>query len=149
MFGGVCFKLTSSWPPARVKWGWELRRLLHFGGILRSRGRVPRGHFLCAGCVLQSHSLGIGRPFWTQSHSKLPLGYLGGALGCPGLFSQICRKLDAQFRANVSILQCLRIESSLPELSTQSRGSPGTRGSRGSCIWTAARCPPSSRRGPG
>ena len=29
-FEGVCFKLTSSWPPARVKWGWELRLLRHF-----------------------------------------------------------------------------------------------------------------------
>ena len=82
----------------------------------------------------------------TMSHLTafwVPLGYLGGALGCTGRFSQICRKLDAQFRANVSILQCLRIESSLPELSRQSPGSPG------SGIWTAARCPPSSRRGPG
>ena len=51
----------------------------------------------------------------------VPLGYLGGALGCPGLFSQICRKLDAQFRANVSILQCLRIKNSLAELIRGSR----------------------------
>ena len=75
-----------------------------------------------------------------------PLGVPWGALGCTGRFSQICRKLDAQFRANVSILQCLRIESSLPELCTQSRQS---RGSPGSGIWTAARYPLFSRRGPG
>ena len=57
-------KLTSSWLPARVKWGWELRLLRHFGWIVRCRGcraRVPRRHFLCAGCGLESHLLGIGR----------------------------------------------------------------------------------------
>ncbi len=83
-FWGSLSKLTSSWPPARVKWGWELRPLLHFGGILRWRRShrwVPRGHFLCAGCVLESHLLGIGRPFWTPSHPKLPLGAQGAPNG--------------------------------------------------------------------
>ena len=42
-----------------------------------------------------------------------PLGVPWGALGCPRQFSQICRKLDAQFRANVSICTRQRIESSL------------------------------------
>ena len=46
-----------------------------------------------------------------------------GCLGCTGRFSQICRKLDAQFRANVSILQCLRIKNSLAEFIPGSRGS--------------------------
>ena len=53
-----------------------------------------------------------------------PLGVPGGPLGCPGRFSQICRKLDAQFRANVSILQCLRIKNGLAEFIP---GSPGSR----------------------
>ena len=74
------------------------------------------------------------------------LGLLWGALGCPGRFSWIFRKLDAQFRANVSICTRLRIESSLPEFSP---GSPRSRGSSQSGIWTAARDPPSSRRGLG
>ena len=30
LFEGVCFKLTPSWLPARLKWGWELRLLRHF-----------------------------------------------------------------------------------------------------------------------
>ena len=30
LFEGVCSKLTSSWPPARVKRSWELRLLRHF-----------------------------------------------------------------------------------------------------------------------
>ena len=55
-------------------------------------------------------------------------------------------KLDAQFRANVSICTRLRIECSLPEFSRESRGSLG---SRRSGIWTAACDPPSSRQGPG
>ena len=53
----------------------------------------------------------------------LPRGSLGGplrvpwgALKCTGRFSQICRNLDAQFRANVSICTRLRIEYSLPEI---------------------------------
>ena len=29
---------------------------------------------LCAGALLESHLLGIGRQVWTQSHPKLPLG---------------------------------------------------------------------------
>ena len=51
---------------------------------------------------------------------RFPCGSLRvpwGALGCPSRFSQICRKLDAQFRANVSIRKRLRIEYSLPEFS--------------------------------
>ena len=36
---------------------------------------------MCAGCVLESHLLGIGRPFWTPSHPKLHLGAQGGPNG--------------------------------------------------------------------
>ena len=84
LFEGVCSELTSSWPPARVKWGWELRLLRHFAPIMRWVRWVlwvPRGHFLCAGALLESHLLGIGRPFWTQSHPKLPLGAQGAPNG--------------------------------------------------------------------
>ena len=28
---------------------------------------------MCAGALLESYLLGIGRPFWTRSHPKLPL----------------------------------------------------------------------------
>ena len=64
-----------------------------------------------------------------------PLGVPWGALGCPGRFSRICRKLDAQFRANVSICTRQRIESSLPELARCARGADGARrnGVTGSC----------------
>ena len=77
-----------------------------------------------------------------------PLGVPWDALGCTGRFLQICRKLDAQFRANVSILQCLRIESSLPEFSRGSRGSTQSTQSTRSGMWPAHDTP-SSRRGPG
>ena len=97
---------------------------------------VPWGSL---GCPLGCHGGPAGIPWGS-------LGLPWGALGCLGRFSRIFRKLDAQFRANVSICTRLRIEYSLPELS---RGSPGSRGSRGSGIWTAARYPPFSRRGPG
>ena len=83
----------------------------------------------------------------TMSHLTafwVPLGYLGAALGCPGLFSQICRKLDAQFRANVSILQCLRIKNCLAEFI---RGSPGSRGSAQSGARAAVPNPTSRARG--
>ena len=72
-FEGVCSKLTSSWPPARVKGGWELPAKSHFTGIrgicgIRGiGGRVPRGHFFCAGIVLESHLLGIGRPIFVKN----------------------------------------------------------------------------------
>ena len=49
------------------------------GAILRAGH--PRGHFLCAGALLDSHLLGIGPPFWTRSHSKLPLGAQGAPNG--------------------------------------------------------------------
>ena len=79
--------------------------------------------------------------------SGLPRGSLGGALGCLGVlkrFSQICRKLDAQFRANVSICTRLRIESSLPELAS------GATGARGNGSQSAAQTPPGhTRRGLG
>ena len=58
----------------------------------------------------------------------VPWGSLGvpwGALGCPSRFSQICRKLDAQFRVNVSICTRQRIESSLPEFATGATGGRG------------------------
>ena len=45
------------------------------------RGIIPRSHFLCAGALLESHLLGMGRPFWTQSHPKLPLGAQGAPNG--------------------------------------------------------------------
>ena len=64
-----------------MKWGWELRLLTQFAPIRGCGRRVPRGHFLCAGALLESHLLGIGRPFWTQSHPKLPLGAQGAPNG--------------------------------------------------------------------
>ena len=74
-------------------------------------------------------------------------GPLGGPLGCPKQFSQMCRKLDAQFRANVSICTRLRIECSLPELA---RGARGAYGARGNGSQSAAQPPPShTRRGLG
>ena len=36
---------------------------------------------MCAGALLESHLLGIGRPFWTRSHPKLPLGAQGATNG--------------------------------------------------------------------
>ena len=79
-----------------------------------------------------------------QGPLKGPLGYLGGALECPRRFYQICRKLDAQFRANVSICTRLHIESSLPELARCARGADGARGNG-----VTERCsdPPFSRAG--
>ena len=78
--------------------------------------------------------------------SGVPSGSLGlpwGPSGCPRQFSQICRKLDAQFRANVSICTRLRIESSLPELACCARGAYGARvnGSQ-----SAAQTPPGHTR---
>ena len=72
-----------------------------------------------------------------------PSGVLGGSIGCPGRFSQICRKFDAQFRANVSICTRLRIESSLPDLAT---GATGATGARGSGSQSAAQTPPGHTR---
>ncbi len=59
-------------------------------------------------------------------------------------FSQICRKLDAQFRANVSICTRLRIESSLPEFAS---GASGARGARGNRVTESCSDPPSPRAG--
>ena len=65
------FVLNSRHPgPRREKWGWERRPLRHFGritGISGISGRVPRGHFLCAGIVKWTHLLGIGRPIFDKS----------------------------------------------------------------------------------
>ena len=36
---------------------------------------------MCAGALLESHLLGIGCPFWTQSHSKLSMGAQGALNG--------------------------------------------------------------------
>ena len=73
-----------------------------------------------------------------------PLGVPWGALGCTGRFSQICRKLDTQFRANVFICTRLCIESSLPELAY------GAYGARGNGSQSAAQTPPGhTRRGLG
>ena len=75
------------------------------------------------------------------------LGLPWGALGCPGRFSRIFRKLDAQFRANVSIRTRLRIESSLPEFA---RGARGARCASGNGSQSAAQTPPGhTRRGLG
>ena len=58
--------------PRRVwKGGWELRAKLHFapiGGIRGIAWIIPAGHFLCAGCVLESHLLGIGRPILSKTY---------------------------------------------------------------------------------
>ena len=71
-----------------MKWGWELRLLRHFAGILGCRGcraRVPRGHFLCAGIANAPNIVGKGRPFLTQSHPKLRLGAQGAPKGPTGI----------------------------------------------------------------
>ena len=36
---------------------------------------------MCAGALLESHLLGIGPPFWTRSHPKIPLGAQGAPNG--------------------------------------------------------------------
>ena len=107
-------------------------------GSLGGASGVPRGSLggpLCVPWGCRGDPLGI------------PWGALGvpwGALGCPRQFSQICRKLDTQFRANVSICTRLRIESSLPDLAT------GASGARGSGSQSAAQTPPGhTRRGLG
>ena len=56
----------------------------------------------------------LGVPWGSLGDPWKSPGVPWGALGCPRRFSQICQKLDAQFRANVSICTRLRIESSLP-----------------------------------
>ena len=62
-------------------------------------------------------------------------------------FSQICRKLDTQFRTNVSIRTRLRIESSLPEFARCARCACGARGNGSQ---SAVQTPPShTRRGLG
>ena len=62
-------------------------------------------------------------------------------------FSQICRKLDTQFRTNVSICTRLRIESSLPEFARPARGAGGARGNG---VTESCSDPPShTRRGLG
>ena len=33
-----------------------------------SRGQIPGGHFLCAGIVLESHLLGVGRPILSKTY---------------------------------------------------------------------------------
>ena len=79
-----------------------------------------------------------------------PLGVPWGALGCLGVlkrFSQICRKLDAQFRANVSICTRLRIECSLPELARCARGARGASGASGNGVTERCSDPPFSRAG--
>ena len=86
----------------------------------------------------------LGGPLGVPRGSLVgPLGVPWGALGCTGRFSQICRKLDAQFRANVSICTRLRIDSSLPELAYGAYGAYGARGNG------TERCsdPPFSRTG--
>ena len=44
LFEGVCYELTSSWPPARVKGGCELRAKCHFVRIGGSPG-IPADEF--------------------------------------------------------------------------------------------------------
>ena len=62
------FVLNSRHPgPRREKWGWEKRPLRHFGRISGISGRIPRGHFLCAGACKWTHLLGIGRPIFDKS----------------------------------------------------------------------------------
>ena len=62
IFCGSLSKLVSSYPPTRVKGGWELRAKLHFTLIRGIRGVVPAGHFFCAGIALATQLLGIGHP---------------------------------------------------------------------------------------
>ena len=82
--------------------------------------------------------------WWRHVTNYGPLGGPLGCLGVPSQFSRICRKLDAQFRANVSICTRLRIEFSLPEFAY------GARGARGNGSQSAAQTPPGhTRRGLG
>ena len=90
----------------------------------------------------------LGGPFGVPRGSLAgPLGVPWGALGCSRRFSQICRKLDAQFRANVSICTRLRIESSLPELARCARSARGADGARGNGSQSAAQTPLVTRAG--
>ena len=49
-----------------MKGGWELQAKSHFELIRGIRGIMPAGHFLCAGIVLESRLLGIGRPILSK-----------------------------------------------------------------------------------
>ena len=120
LWGAFGLNLGPAWLPSGCPWApWSLGAPL----------RIPWGS--------------LGGPWGIPGGS---LGLPGDALGCPTRFSLIFRKLDAQFRANVSNCTRLRIESSLTEFSHGSRQSSE---SSQSGMWPAARVPPSSRRGPG
>ena len=112
------------------------------GGPMGSRGAplgVPRGSL---GGPLGIPWASLGVPWGSLVD---PLGCPGGALGCLGRcrghFFQICQKLDAQFRANVSNVPRLRIESSLPSFARVAWPA------RGNGSQSAAQTPPSTRAG--
>ena len=91
LWGAFGLNLGPTWLPLGCPWApWG------------SHG-VPWGSL---GCPLGCLGAPLGIPWGS-------LGLPWGALGCPGRFSPIFRKLDAQFRANVSICTRLRIEYSL------------------------------------
>ena len=71
------------------------------------------------------------------------LGALGGLLGLPRAYSRFLLKKGLQFRANGSQVRSLSSKNDLPEFIR------GSRQSRRSATWPAARNPPSSRRGLG
>ena len=68
LWEGVCFELTSSWPRARVRGGWELQDKSHLALIAGIRRIVPAGYCLCAGITLESHSHGIGHPILSKTY---------------------------------------------------------------------------------
>ena len=71
---GSVFNCRHPSPRRDWKGGWELRARSHFapiGGVraIRGiRGIVPEGHLLFAGCILESHLLGIGHPILSKAY---------------------------------------------------------------------------------
>ena len=114
---------------------------------LRKESSLPE---LASGACLVARGLALGC-LWLECGAHLPPFWLPldplGALGCPKRFSQICRKLDAQFRANVSICTRLRIESSLPDLASGARPARPASGASGNGVTERCSDPPSHAPG--
>ena len=137
-----CYILWGAWAPFGSLWGalglpWGALGLLwDLFGLPLGCPWTPLG---CPWTAWGLHGVPWGSLAVPWGTLGGPLGMPWGALGCLGRFSQICRKLDAQFRANVSICTRLRIESSLPELAY------GARGARGNGVTERCSDPPWSR----
>ena len=69
---GSLSKLTSSYPPARVKWGWELRPVRHFGFPLAPSGR--RGTIWGTFDSQVELGLTLGQK-WTSNSEQMALKY--------------------------------------------------------------------------